>query len=131
MRRAQGGFTLVEVLVGLFLIGLGVLAAAPMFMYAARGNATGADLSTAGALAVERLEALRVVPYGLLDDGGSLTANVSGFSDTGNPGYAVRWEIVSGAGPGATMKEIRVRAVSLRQSPGPARQVTLTTLRAR
>ena len=37
----EGGFTLAEVLVALFLIGIGVLAAAPMFMYAMQGTAVG------------------------------------------------------------------------------------------
>ncbi|MCH7779288.1 MAG: hypothetical protein IH848_00450 [Acidobacteria bacterium] len=43
----------------LFLIGLGVLAAAPMFMYAIQGNAVGAEKGAAGALAVEQMEILR------------------------------------------------------------------------
>ena len=53
------GFSLVEVLVALFLIGLGVLAAAPMFIYAMQGNATGADFGSVGAIAVERWRAGR------------------------------------------------------------------------
>lgn len=132
MRRArgQGGFSLVEVLVGLFLIGIGVLAAAPMFMAAMRGNAVGAELTTAGALAVERMEALRMVPFDLLVDGGDLSANLGGYSDTANPGFDVRWQISSATGPG-TMKTVTVRAVSLGPAAGPAKQVTLTTQRAR
>ena len=43
MRENTSGFTLVEVVVALFLIGLGVLAAAPMFMFAMQGNAVGGE----------------------------------------------------------------------------------------
>ena len=47
-RESSGGFTLVEVLIALFLIGIGVLAAAPMFIYAMQGNAVGGDFGIGG-----------------------------------------------------------------------------------
>jgi type IV pilus assembly protein PilV len=109
----QDGFTLVEVVLALFLIGIAVLAAAPMFIYAVQSNSVGADLSSAGALAVERMELLRLTAYGDLVDGGGLDTNVPGYSDTSIEGFDIRWQVTSGGGPGTT-KTIIVRTVATR-----------------
>ena len=93
------GFTLLEVLIAVFLIGIGVLAAAPMFVYAMQGNATGADLGSVGAVAVEHMELLRSQDYVSLPAGGSLTAGVTGYTDTSNPEVTVRWLITDNASP--------------------------------
>ena len=130
MRRPPSGFTLVEVLLALFLIAVGVLAAAPMFMYAVRGNAVGADVGSASALAEERMELLRTTPFADLTEGGSLDDNVEGYFDDSTSGYTVRWQISTGAGPGLA-KTIAVRAVVERPTAPAAKQITLTTLRAR
>ena len=127
MRDARG-FSLLEVLIALFLLAIGVLAAAPMFVYASKGNATGADFGSVGALAVERMELLRGTEYASLTPGGSLTANVNGYFDASNPGFAVRWTIANVGSPSAT-RSITVRARALRELEGPQRQVTLSTLR--
>lgn len=126
--QTAAGFTLIEVLLALFLIGLGVLAVAPMFVYATRGNATGADFGSVGAIAVERMELLREEAWHSLNTGGSLTANSTGFFDTSESGYLVRWQIADNASPSLT-RVITVRAIALRQLSGPRREVTLTTLR--
>jgi prepilin-type N-terminal cleavage/methylation domain-containing protein len=128
-RAPEAGFTLVEVIFSLFLIGIAVLAAAPMFMYALRGNAAGADIGSAGALAVERMELLRVTAYGDLVAGGDLDSDAVGYSDTSIPGFDVRWRVQDGGGPGG-VKTITVRAVSTRTTGGLPKQVDVTTLRA-
>jgi len=130
MRNDSAGFTLIEVVVALFLIAIGVLAAAPMFMYAMQGNATGADLGSVGAVAVERMELLRSQDYIALPAGGSLTAGINGYTDTGNPDVTVRWQIADNVSPLGT-KTIVVRAISTRQVVGNAKEVTLTTIRGR
>ena len=124
------GFTLLEVLVALVLIGVGVLAAAPMFVYAMQGNAVAADFGSVGAIAVERMELLRSQEYGTLAPGGSLTATVNGYSDTSNPDYVVRWQIVDNAVPAGT-RAITVRATAVRRVVGARKEITLTTLRGR
>lgn len=125
----ENGFTLVEVLMALFLIGIGVLAAAPMFMYAMQGNATGADFGSVGAIAVERMEQLRAAPFVTLTAGGSLSADVTGYFDAGNPDYTVRWTITDNVNP-VKSKTITVRAVAERQVIGARKDVILTTMRA-
>jgi len=128
--RGTAGFTLVEVLLALALLFVGVVAAAPMFIFAMKETAAGADLGTVGAAAVDRMELLRSTDFSSLTAGGSLTTNVSGYSDTSNPSYTVLWEIVDNGTP-ATEKTISVRAVVARQVIGNAKDVTLTSLRAR
>ena len=124
------GFSLVEVLVALFLIGLGVLAAAPMFIYAMQGNATGADFGSVGAIAVERMEQLRSQTFVNLPAGGSLTVSEAGYSDLTDPDYVLRWRITDNATP-PTVKTISVRAIAVRQVVGERKEITLTTLRGR
>lgn len=129
-RSNSSGFTLLEVIVALFLMALGVLAAAPMFIYAMQGNAVGGDLGTVGAEAVERMELLRSQGYTTLTAGGSLTAGVTGYTDTSDPDVIVRWLITDNATPIGT-KTIQVRAIARRQAVGLAKQVTLTSVRGR
>jgi len=74
MRTREAGFTLVEVLVALFLLALGLLAVAPMFVYATRVAAASADLGTVDARAVHRLEVLRATDFS------ALVATVNGSS---------------------------------------------------
>jgi len=124
------GYTLVEVLIALFLMGIGVLAAAPMFMYAMQGNAVGADLGSVGAIAVERMELLRSQHYDTLPAGGSLTANVTDYVDTSNPEITVRWSIMDNAAPYNT-KTIQVRAIANRAVVGEQKDVTLTSVRGK
>jgi prepilin-type N-terminal cleavage/methylation domain-containing protein len=129
-QQGSKGFTLVEVLVAVFLIGIGVLAAAPMFVYAMQGNATGADFGSVGAVAVERMELLRAQAYNSLPAGGSLTTNTTGYFDNSNPEVLVRWVITTNASPLGT-KTITVRAVANRQVVGLQKDVELTTVRGR
>lgn len=128
MRRHERGFSFIEVLVALFLMSLGVLAVAPMFVYAMEGNASGADFGAVGALAVERSERLRQQDYNDLDVGGSLTADTTDYYDDSHPDVLLRWEIEANASPSRT-KLITVRAIAKRDLDGPRREVTLVTLR--
>lgn len=132
MKNAASGFTLVEVLLALFLIAIGVLAAAPMFVYAMQGNAMGADFGSTGAIAVERMEILRSTSYGNLPAGGDLASDVSAggvdYFDNSDPDYTVRWQIVDNVSPDDT-KTITVRVTAVRQVVGNRKGVTLTTLR--
>jgi len=130
IRGGTHGFSLVEVLLALALLFVGVVAAAPMFIFAMKETAAGADMGSVGAAAVDWMEELRASDFYTLAAGGSLSSNVSGFSDTSNPRFTVRWQIVDNASP-ATMKTISVRAFAARQAMGNAKEVTLTSLRGR
>jgi type II secretory pathway pseudopilin PulG len=129
MRARGSGFTIVEVVLALSIMAVGVIAAAPMFVLAARENAAGGDLGEVGALAVEQLEDLRGQQWYVLQNGGSLQTSVSGFSDHSDPDFEVRWLIADSPNPPAGMKLILVRAAATRQVLGRPKEVTLATLR--
>ncbi len=129
-KSGQSGFTLVEVLVALFVLAFGLLAVAPLFVFAARDAAASSDYGVASALAVKRLEMLRTVEFTSLAAGGSLTSNTTGFFDTSDPRSTVRWTVTNNASP-PTMKTVVVRAISMRQPEGPAKVVELTYRRVK
>lgn len=136
MMRSDRGFTLLETLVGLVLIGLGALAIAPLFVAAQQGNDAGGDIGRASALAVERMEQLRELRFKdpRLAPGGSLTSNVAdpdtgiAYHDATHPGFVVRWRIRPNATPPGT-RTVTVRAIDLTAAHGPRRSATLHTLR--
>ncbi len=129
MSNRQSGLTLLELLISLVLLGFGVLAVAPLFVSALTGTATSADLGWVGAYATERMELLRTQDYGTLTVGGSLVADSSGYVDNPEPGILVRWEVVDNSAAVSGTKVVTVRAMSLRQTRGVARGVTLSTIR--
>lgn len=124
------GFTLLEVLLALFLMIVALIAAAPLFAYAMRGTATGADLGSIGARAVDRMEVLRESDFNALAAGGSLTTDLTGYSDISDARFTIRWEIVPNGSP-ATLKTIGVRAIAMRTTSGLQKEIVLTTVRAR
>lgn len=130
MKRGERGFSLVEVLLAFMLLTFGVLAVVPMFVYGARRVAASADIGKAGAAAVKRMETLRATSYGSLTAGGSLSSNLTSYSDTTDPAVIVRWTIADNTTP-ATVKTIVVLATARRQVSGPAKKVRFTTMRAR
>lgn len=128
--RTEQGSSLVETLAAMTLILFALLAAAPLFDHAARGGAADADMGYVGAAAVKRMELLEKVSYLALTAGGSLSANVSSYSDTtSDPRVIVRWTITNDAT--LTLKTVRVRAIARRQEVGQVKQVILVTMRAR
>ncbi len=128
--REMCGFTLIEVLIALFIILVGVLAAAPMFLFAVRGNATGADLGSVAAVAVERMEQFRREDYGNLVAGGDLDNDVKDYFDNTDPDYTIRWLIQDNATPTET-RTVSVRVMATRVMDGPRREITVSTVRGR
>jgi len=123
------GFTLMEVVIALFLIAVGVIATAPLFVYASQENAGGGDMGTVGAAAVRRMEALRATEFIFLPNGGSLTTDVSGFADTSDPDVTVRWTIADNPNPPAPTKVITVQATAIGRKIGRRKAVTMLTVR--
>lgn len=128
--RDDSGFSLIEVLVALLLLAFGMLAVAPLFVYATRVSASSADVGTAGALAVRRMELLRATGFNSLTAGGSLTSNSTGYFDASNVRTVVRWTVSDNATP-ATVKTITVLAIANRQPQGQAKLVAVTSRRTR
>ena len=123
------GFTLVEVVLALFILAVGVIATAPLFVYAARENAVGGDLGAVGDLAVGQMELLRGTDYVILTNGGDLNSNVDGYHDVSRPGFVVRWVVADNPNPPTSTKTITVRAIADRQVIGRKKEVTLIAVR--
>lgn len=130
MKRGSSGFSLVEVLLAVVLLGLSILAVGPMFVYGLRKSAASADFGRVGAAAVRKMELLREASFGSLAAGGSLTTSLTSFADTSDPDVIVRWTIANDATP-PTVKTISVIAVARRSVSGPAKQIQLQTKRSR
>ncbi len=129
-RRSEKGFTLAEVSTALFIVGMGIMALAPLFVQGAQVTASSRDMSAVSAAAVERLEELREIGFNSLTAGGSITSNVTGYFDTTDPDVTVRWAITDNASP-VTLKTVSVRAISRHSPMGQAKQYDLTTVRSR
>jgi prepilin-type N-terminal cleavage/methylation domain-containing protein len=127
MKTSSRGFSLIEVLVALFLLQLAILALAPLFIFASQATASSGDMGAVGAVAVEQMELLRQTDFDLLAAGGSLTSDVTGFSDTTDPDVILRWEITDDATP-PTLKTIEVRAISTQAVLGLPKEITLTNM---
>jgi type II secretory pathway pseudopilin PulG len=128
----EHGFTVVETLVALLLTAVGVLAVAPLFLYAMDENVVGSQYGTLGAAAVDRMELLRELPFfdPQLAAGGSLTGDSAGYFDASDPDLVVRWQIVNNASPDGT-KTVTVRAVARTTAVGAKKLVTMTTVRGK
>ena len=126
--RSSSGFTLIEVVLALFFIAIGVIATAPLFVYASKQNASGKDLGTVGAAAVRRMEILRSTDFGNLDPGGDLESNVAGYFDAADPEVLVRWTVIANPNPPAGTRVVTVRAMAA-GSIRRAKDATLVTIR--
>jgi len=133
--RAPGptdGFSLIEVVVAVFMAGLVFLMMAQMIGVGVEANRAATDTTRAGALAADQMEALTRIDYADLTPGGNINADVNGFSETldvdadGINDYVRRWEIADLG----SEKRIRVRVVSLLDVVGPPKEATYVTLKA-
>ena len=79
--RGGRGFTLVELIVAVFLIGVGLMGLAALSTSVSRANHQSSSLTTASALAQDRLEAFRAEPYAAMASGGD-TRTVDGLAYT-------------------------------------------------
>jgi len=128
----RAGFSLVEVLVALFMATLVFLVIAQMIGVGVEAGRASADMTRVAALAGERLEELTQPAYVDIVPGGSLAADVAGFSETldldndGVDDYTRRWEITD---LGTEMR-IRVRVFALLDVIGPAKETTYVALKA-
>ncbi len=121
---------MIEVLVALFMAGLVFLMTAQMIGLSVEANRAATDTTRSSALAGDRMEELTQVAYLNLIPGGSITADVGGFSDVldvdgdGVNDYTRRWEITDLG----SAKRIRVRVISTLDVVGPRKEATYVAL---
>lgn len=98
------GFTLIEVLVGLVILAIGLLAIAGMQITSVKGNFFSSNLTQASILAQDRLEILRSLAWN------NAALDVNTFSEGTIPNTIFTREYTVNLVPGTTMKEIIVTA---------------------
>jgi Tfp pilus assembly protein PilV len=94
MKSKERGLTLIECLVAMVITMIGVLAVFQLVALSVNIESFSYRSIEANNLAVNKIEEIKV---GTLTNGGSLTSNVSGYSDTSNSNYIVRWQISDGS----------------------------------
>lgn len=62
-RRKSHGFTLIEILVALVILGVSLLALAGLMVTTTRNNASAGQVTEAATLAQDKLEELRAIPW--------------------------------------------------------------------
>ena len=96
------GFTLIEVLVGLVLLAIGLLAIAGMQITSVRGNFYTSNITQASILAQDRMEVLKNLPYAHAD------LSIGNHNDGVIPGTNLNRDYDVSFVPGTTMLNITV-----------------------
>ncbi len=128
--NTEGGFTLIEALVALFILTLVSLSMAQLIGMGLMVDANSEDLTSATALSSNKLEELRSSDYDSLTAGGDLTTDSTGYFDSpdlngdGNPDFTRRWAIADQTGG----KSIQVRVIANMDILGPEREATMATV---
>lgn len=104
-KKQNAGFSLLECVIAIFITAIGLLAVAALAAVATQGETFAFNSTEASALATSKMEELKA---GALNNGGSLTNNQTGYSDTPSFYFSRRWQISDG--PAGT-KEISVVVV--------------------
>ncbi len=115
------GFTLIEVLVGLVILAIGLLAIAGMQITSVKGNFFSSNLTQASVLAQDRLEALRNLPW----DDPALDINTVNEGTLPNTIFTREYTVT--LEPGTTMKNI---TVTVRWRDDTDHAISFSTVRA-
>ncbi len=130
-RTNNSGFSLIEVLVATFLVGLISLVIAPLMLMAVQTSAIAQEMTELTVAGTERMEILRALGFSdaQLVAGGSTTASNTGYSldpFNGDPDRYIRWQIVD---DNVARKRITL-VVGVRESIwGAPRELTMETFR--
>ncbi len=119
--KKQNGFTLIEVLIGLVLLAIGLLAIAGMQITSVRGNFFSKNLSEASVLGQDRLEELRNRSYGHAE------LTVGNHNDGTIPGTIFTRDYNVSIVPNTTMLSI---VVNVRWRDSTDHAVSFTTVRS-
>lgn len=112
------GFTLIEVLIGLVILAIGLLAVAGMQLISIKGNYFSSSLTQATILAQDKMEELKNLPYANLSSGQD-TKNQSGTT------FLRQFTMLD------TTSAIKTITVTVHWTDKVGHSISLTTLRAK
>jgi len=118
----QKGFTLLEVLIGLIVLAVGLLAAAGMQITSIKGNHSGSNLTRATILCQDKLEELKNTRYSAPTLAGGQPPQQ--ITESGM-NYTIQYDVTP---LGNTMKEIEA---TVEWSDRGVHRVTLSTIKSR
>jgi prepilin-type N-terminal cleavage/methylation domain-containing protein len=100
--KKEGGFTLIEVLVGLTIFAVGLLAVAAMQTSAIKMNSNAGKLTNLSTWGMDKIEELSALPYSdpLLDSAGNPHQEISGD-------YTISWTVIDD-NPATSIKNITI-----------------------
>jgi type IV pilus assembly protein PilV len=99
-RGTNEGFTLIEVIIAIFVLTVGILSLASVTVMVIKGNAFSKTMTTATTLASDQLEMLKNTPYASI-------ASTSYSGVTGFPGYERRWTVTPSGNQKTIVMEVR------------------------
>jgi prepilin-type N-terminal cleavage/methylation domain-containing protein len=122
----QAGFSLIELMVALVLLGIGILSIANVFPLGSRTQLRDRLRTSAADLAQQKMEQLHVVNWSdaLLSVGTHPDANGETLTLTNEGTFNRRWIVQSQAGAFADMKMVTVRVTWTYQVPDTVELVT-------
>jgi prepilin-type N-terminal cleavage/methylation domain-containing protein len=103
LKRNNAGFSLLECIFAIVILTVGLLAVAALASVAVKRETFAYKTSETSTLAASKIEEIKA---GTLVIGGSLTSDVTGYSDIPNFEYSRRWQIIDG--PSGT-KQVTVK----------------------
>lgn len=123
---ARGGFSLIELMVALVLLGLGILTVANMFPLGSRMQLTDRLRTSAADLAQQKMEQLRMKAWSdpELDVGTHPDADGDTLSIVDEGTFVRYWVVEAQSGTFADMKKVTTRVVWTYQSPDTIDLVT-------
>lgn len=133
---SEAGFTLIEALVAILVLVFGLMAVTNLMLLAASSNAAGNATTVATAIASQRLETLKAIPFQNLAIGGGIDDDMTNddpafvsLDDIPDVGKAyTQWQVLAIAGDNET-RYIRVRSEVLGVLAGARSRAEFTTFR--
>lgn len=123
---AEAGFSLIELMVALVLLGIGILSIANLFPLGSRSQLRDRMRTSAADLAQQKMEQIRTVAWSHadLDVGTHPSASGESLTLTDEGSFNRRWIVEAQPGAFADMKKVTVRVIWRYQTPDTVDLVT-------
>ncbi|NLZ17263.1 MAG: type IV pilus modification protein PilV [Desulfobulbaceae bacterium] len=136
--QSQQGFTLIEVMIAIIILGIGLLALITMQSTGIFGNATANQITVSSNLAANRIERIMALPYDhaeLRDTNNSGVAGLDAMGDAADGKeaspdgyYTIYWNVAEDT-PMPNLKKVRIHVH--RNERGQDKRVSMDYIKAR
>ena len=126
-RRADGGFTLVEVMISMLILTVGLVAIAGLLGVVTQMQIGAREAARSTRIAQDKIDGLMKLNFSsdpAVAIGGDLDADATNYSETPLEGITLRWAVA--AGPTDDLRVLTLRVVNLRTLQ--YRETDLTTI---